>query len=83
MAEQEYTKGQFDRGELADKFVVIVIFDTVMEASEFEKIHGAENTSLHQVFASGYDIDYDQHKITMSPVYVYQTYQRQETTNDN
>lgn len=64
-----YVKGKFDRGELADKFVVMASFDTLAEAIEFEKAIEAENISTHQVFASGYDIDYDQHKLTMSPVY--------------
>lgn len=64
-----YVKGMFDRGELADKFVAIVVFDELNDAILFEKTVEDQKVSVHQVYASAWDIDYDVHKISMSPFY--------------
>lgn len=66
-------KGYMDKGELADKFVVLVTFDKEEDAKALaDAIKGHEDpnrfaVSYHEVVASHYDIDYNQHKLLIYP----------------
>jgi hypothetical protein len=66
-----YIKGNFDRGELAGKFAVIVVFDDKEDAKALASaIDGHEDpkrssVSCHEVAASAYDIDYNTHKLVL------------------
>lgn len=66
-------KGHMDKGDLAEKFVVLVTFDKKEDAKALATvIKGVDNpkrvsVSYHEVVASHYDIDYNLHKILIYP----------------
>jgi hypothetical protein len=62
-----YVKGQFDKGDLAGMFVVLIKTNTLEEAKAHAKIYSGEMCTVHEVVASHYDIDYNLHKILLYP----------------
>jgi hypothetical protein len=68
-----YTKGQFDKGDLAGTHAVLVVFQDKEDAKALaESINGHEDpkrlvVTHHEVIASQYDIDYNIHKILVYP----------------
>lgn len=66
-----YTKGAWDRGELAGKFVLVVQFDRVEEAKAFVSREPSNRPlSVHEVYASAFDIDFNMQKMTMGPAVI-------------
>jgi hypothetical protein len=68
-----YTKGQFDKGDLAGTHAVLVVFQDKEDAKALaESINGHEDpnrlgVTYHEVVASHFDIDYNLHKILLYP----------------
>jgi len=64
------TYGKMDRGDLADKFMVLTVVDTLEEAQEISSTELEHfETSVHEIHASHYDIDYNIHKLLISEAY--------------
>lgn len=62
-----YVKGQYDAGELAGKYVVIVdTEDPTLVRNMIAEIPFVD-MSIHEIAVSHFDIDYNVHKLILQP----------------